>query len=456
MWSFNLSQLVLASVATVSFFGSSQAQTTGDGISNTTAASIFVSPQQDIAFGLNVPEDSETDLIFSLMMPLQSTWAAVGLGSNQMAGALILMAYPSSTGLNVTLSPRLGHGHTEPTPVSSDSGISVQALPGTGLLNGTTYVFNGRCGNCRSWSSKGNSANTTLDVSSREAPMLYATGPTGQIRSDSPSESVKIHWNYGTFSMDLVRATGSAGVPAMPTTDDTALSAGAVLRSAEQGMRDTAATAHAVIMVLSFVGLYPFGVLVLRLGGWVRWHAANQGLALVLVIIGSSLGFKISGTYLRTKNFNTAHQVIGILIFIFIFVQFALGFLHHRTYKQTQQTTKLAPVHVWLGRFIILMGVINGFIGFPLALSPDYNYVLAGLVLFIFPGFALIIVTKNLIRKYWKKGKEASGEPANGYDMEPWKQPQPPKPMYAGAGQQSRDAGRPAGLGVQQNAQEYV
>ncbi|KAI0601471.1 hypothetical protein F4775DRAFT_539942 [Biscogniauxia sp. FL1348] len=454
MWSFNLSQLVLASVTAISFFGPSRAQTTDDGASNTTAASIFVSPQQDIAFGLNVPDDSETDLIFSLMMPTQSTWAAVGLGSSNMAGALILMAYPSSTGLNVTLSPRLGHGHTEPTPVSSDSGIRVQVLPGTGLLNDTTYVFNGRCSNCRSWPA--NKGNATLDVGSREAPMLYATGPTGQTRSDSVAESVKMHWNYGTFSMDLVRATGPPGVPAMPTTADTAQSAGAVLRSAKQGKRDTAAVAHAVIMVISFVGLYPFGVLVLRLGGWVRWHAANQGLALVLVIIGSSLGFKISGTYLRTKNFNTAHQVIGILIFIFIFVQFTLGFLHHRTFKKTQQTTKLAPVHVWLGRLIILMGVVNGFIGFPLALSPDYNYVLAGLVLFIFPGFALIIVTKNLIRKYWQKGKDASGEPANGYDMEPWKQTQAPKPTYAGAGQQSREAGRPEDLGAQQNAREYV
>ncbi|KAI1499872.1 hypothetical protein F5X99DRAFT_388496 [Biscogniauxia marginata] len=455
MWNRNLGQLVLASVAVLSFISSSQAQTITDGATNTTATSIFVSPDRDIAFALNIPDDSETDLFFSLMMPVHITWGAIGLGSSKMAGSLILMAYPSSTGLNVTLSPRLGYGHTEPTPLSSDSDIQIQALSGTGLINETTYVFNGRCGNCRSWSTKGSDNDTTLDIDSREAPMLYATGPSGETRSNDVAASVKMHSNYGTFSMDLVRATGSGSVPAILPSEETQ-SEGAVLRSAKEGKRDSAAVAHAVLMVLCFVGLYPFGVLVLRLGGWARWHAANQGVALVLVIIGASLGFKISGTYNRTKNFNTAHQVIGILIFIFVFVQFALGFMHHRNFKKTQQPTKLAPIHIWLGRLIILMGVINGFLGFPLALSPDYNYVLAGLVLFIFPGFVLIIVTKNLIRKYWKKSKEVSDEPANGYDMEPWRQTQPPKPVYAGAGQQSRNVGRPTDLGPQQNAREYV
>lgn len=64
----------------------------------------------------------------------------------------------------------------------------------------------------------------------------------------------------------------------------------------------------------------------------------------------------------QTKNFNTAHQVIGIIVFIFILAQFTLGVLHHRGFKKTQKTTKFAPVHVWLGRAAIILGIVNAFL----------------------------------------------------------------------------------------------
>jgi cytochrome b561 len=64
----------------------------------------------------------------------------------------------------------------------------------------------------------------------------------------------------------------------------------------------------------------------------------------------------------QSKKFNSAHQVIGILIFIFVLGQFVLGFMHHRIYKKTQQPTKIAPVHVWMGRVIIPLGVVNAFL----------------------------------------------------------------------------------------------
>jgi hypothetical protein len=42
--------------------------------------------------------------------------------------------------------------------------------------------------------------------------------------------------------------------------------------------------------------------------------------------------------------------------------QFVIGFMHHRIYKKTSATTKFAPIHVWLGRVVIVMGVVNGFL----------------------------------------------------------------------------------------------
>lgn len=357
------------------------------GSNNTVASSIFVSNNQDIAFALNVPNNSATDLYFSILLPTQRAWGAIGLGTNQMAGALMLVVYGSENGQNVTVSPRLASGHSEPVFTPD---ISIQTLPGTGLVNGSAaYLFNGKCTNCRSWRSSGkggdDNKNKTLDLKSTEQSFLYATGPLGPnaVQSDAKDAPLKLHYSYGTFTLDMVRATGAGGVPVISQDGKNPSRVGTTQRLQVEGKTSKAGTAHAIIMVFVFVGLFPFGTLVLRLGNWVRWHAINQGFGGLLVIIGFGLGADISKLYNRvshlsrseskgeivtdmhtsqSKNFSSAHQVIGIFIFIFVLGQFALGFFHHRMYQKTQKPSKMAPIHVWLGRFIIVLGVINGFL----------------------------------------------------------------------------------------------
>ncbi|KAK8073566.1 hypothetical protein PG994_004465 [Apiospora phragmitis] len=389
------------------------------GNNNTVASSIFVSGTDDIAFALNVPNDSTTDLYFSILLPSQRAWGAIGLGSHQMAGALMLVVYGSKDGQNVTVSPRLASGHAEPVFTPE---IDVRTLPGTGLVNGSAaYLFNGKCINCRSWKNGDDGKNKTLDVKSKEQNFLYATGPPGRgtVQSDDKDAPLKMHYSYGTFTLDMVRATGAGGVPVISQDGKNPGRVGTTLRLQVEGKTDRASAAHAIIMVFVFVGLFPFGTLVLRLGNWVRWHAINQGFGGLLVIIGFGLGAYVSKLYNRSKNFSSAHQVIGIFIFIFVLGQFALGFFHHRMYQKTQKPSKMAPIHVWLGRLIIVLGVINGFLGFNLAQSSYWNLILGGLVIFVFPVILLILVTKHFISKRWNKKDPKEG---SGFDMEPWRQ----------------------------------
>lgn len=42
-----------------------------------------------------------------------------------------------------------------------------------------------------------------------------------------------------------------------------------------------------------------------------------------------------------------------------------IGLLHHLKYRKTGMTTKLAPYHVWNGRFIIPVGIVNAFLYVP-------------------------------------------------------------------------------------------
>jgi hypothetical protein len=74
---------------------------------------------------------------------------------------------------------------------------------------------------------------------------------------------------------------------------------------------------------------------------------------------------------MQSKQFNSAHQIFGLLIIIGVLVSFVLGYLHYRILKRTESPmTKLRPYHVWIGRIVIPAGIINGY----LYVSPPVLY----------------------------------------------------------------------------------
>ncbi|ROV94566.1 hypothetical protein VMCG_08145 [Cytospora schulzeri] len=400
MKSFHLAGAVLAAAALIS--------------PTLAAQSTFVSPSQSLAFGLSIPDDpTNNDLYFSLAMPRGEYWAAVGLGNNKMPGTLVLMIYSSASADNVTFSPRLANGHTEPEYYS---GLDYETLAdNTGLVNTSTYVYSAVCHNCRSWPSG------SIDVNSTAQEFIFATGPSGDVKSDSQQASVKLHYEHGTFSMDMKHATGPTGPAVLDFSTADENDGASLVGKVTEGMNDWVAVIHAVFMIGCFVGLMPFGILILRLGEWVRWHGLNQGVAMIGVIVGFGLGIKTSTLYNRSKNFNSAHQIIGLIVFIFLLGQFVVGFMHHREFKKTQKPTKLAPIHVWMGRLIIVLGIVNGFLGFPLARSPGYDYVLLGLVLAVTSVILFVLSFKLLVARYRRRRQaRPQTDVPPGYNAEPW------------------------------------
>lgn len=263
-------------------------------ITNTLAAqSTFVSPSGSIAFGISIPDDtSNEDIYFSLAFPYGETWAAVGLGNDEMKGTLVLMAYASANAENVTFSPRLANSETEPKYYSD---LEYETITNsTGLMNASTFVYSAVCHNCRNWPNGGK-----IDVNSTTQKFIFATGPFGDLTTNNQKESVRKHDEHGVFTMNLQQATGEAGPVTLnsSTVDNGATLVGKVT----ENDRDWVAVFHAVIMVGCFVGLLPLGVLLLKFGKWVRWHGVNQGLALVVIIVGFGLGVKTGTLYNRVS-----------------------------------------------------------------------------------------------------------------------------------------------------------
>lgn len=223
-------------------------------------------------------------------------------------------------------------------------------LPGTGIAGNTT-TLKAKCSNCRSW--KGGS----IDPKNTAAKFTYATGPDGNLNTKSLSADIKRHATYGAFKMDLTKAVGAGSVP-VPAIADSA----GVTQTQDKTDHDFSAPLHACIMILAFVGLMPIGILVLRVMDSPKWHGINQTLSVVVALIGACLGIYAGTMFNRTKNFNSAHQILGLMVILLMIGQFVLGFMHHRMYKKTQAPTKLAPIHVWLGRIVIPAGIVDGFL----------------------------------------------------------------------------------------------
>ncbi|KAH6722261.1 hypothetical protein DL95DRAFT_352089 [Leptodontidium sp. 2 PMI_412] len=390
-----LSFVELATVASV-FFSTTAAV-------DTTVGASFHAKDGSINFALNIPQgDDNNDLYFTIVAPSVSTWIAIGMGSDKMDNSLIFMAYSDSSGKNITLSPRLSYGHVEP---SYTNNITVEVLPGTQISDGN-YTVNAMCMNCRSW--KGGS----IDPTNTAAKFIYATGPGGNLKSNSLTAGIKRHDLYGAFTMDLTKAFGVKGVPVIQFADGTG-----TVQTQDNSDRDLAPPAHAVLMILAFVGMMPVAVMVLRILNSPKWHGVAQTGSALVALLGTVVGIKAGMQYNRTKNFNSAHQIFGIIIIAAMIGQFVLGFLHHRMYKKTQLPTKLAPIHIWLGRVVIPAGIANGFIGFPLALNPKYNWALLACVLLVVVvagPFAFWRFRRNINKK------NALAYEPTGYQAQPW------------------------------------
>lgn len=67
--------------------------------------------------------------------------------------------------------------------------------------------------------------------------------------------------------------------------------------------------------------------------------------------------------FTKSQSYDSAHQVLGILVLLAIPTQWGMGFWHHRVYKRTQSLTKLGPIHRYLGHAIVFLAIVNGGLG---------------------------------------------------------------------------------------------
>jgi hypothetical protein len=327
-----------------------------------------------ITFGFSVPETTASSGTGAIFFQIRSSsnlqWVALGEGT-QMAGANIFVVYASSDG-NVTLSPRLGIGEFEPEP---NSAAQVSLLEGSGIRNGV-MIANVQCDSCISWSS-GNE-----NVTSTSSPWIWAVRHGQPLNSNSVSEDISMHDIRGTFSVNLAQATGgNADNPFLNEGNSSSIIA---INPQDESMSafKMKRKAHATIMSVTFVILFPSFALTIRVVRSSKTvpliHAPLQLFTLAAAVAGLGLGISMAK---ETESYSEYHPIIGIIVVSsLVLFQPLMGFLQHMHYRDTGKKSLFAYTHRWLGRILITLGIINGGLGFRFTQSEEQDVSIKGVI----------------------------------------------------------------------------
>jgi hypothetical protein len=120
-----------------------------------------------------------------------------------------------------------------------------------------------------------------------------------------------------------------------------------------------------------------------------RIHAPLQIFNSLVALVGMGVGISCA---LDLDELNGYHPIIGMVaISMLVAFQPIMGLVQHLHYRKHQSKTLFAYAHRWLGRLCILLGIINGGLGFMYAggLGDDAVPTGAVIVYSVLSGFGL-------------------------------------------------------------------
>jgi hypothetical protein len=184
---------------------------------------------------------------------------------------------------------------------------------------------------------------------------------------------------------------------------------------------------HAVLGTLAWSLFAPLGAVLIRLDipgvNLLRLHIICQLSVYAMTIATSGLGIWLAiGASKYGSVWTDCHVIIGLIILSIATIQPWLGWIHHRVFKhrlikfregvdtKRPGRTTITRYHLWIGRLLILLGVINGGLGIQLASTTPFQTetttskaeiaygVLAGIVCLLFAGVSVVFEVRRAAR----------------------------------------------------------
>ena len=148
------------------------------------------------------------------------------------------------------------------------------------------------------------------------------------------------------------------------------------------------------------------------------YHAGTQSLGLLLAVIGAGMGIWIAMTTdqvrpskenmgfikqvhaLTNSQLDTAHAILGLLLFASIWLIAFGGMLQHMAFRKYKRRTSIGHIHMWAARVVLTLAFVNGGLGLALAGSGTGEKAAYGVVA------VLVWVAWMGITFFWKGGNK--------------------------------------------------
>lgn len=180
--------------------------------------------------------------------------------------------------------------------------------------------------------------------------------------------------------------------------------------------RQKAQVAHGIILGFAFAFLFPLGAILIRTAsfrGLVWIHAAIQVFAWILALAGLGLGVYIAIYPMSQLKASNGHPIIGIIVIGAFAVQPISGLIHHYMYKKYQRSTLWSTTHVWWGRIILTLGIINGGLGLMLSGNTVKGEIAYGVVAGVMWLIWMVVAVWGHLKSRGTSGE--TGEKAMGH-----------------------------------------
>ncbi|KAL8796368.1 MAG: hypothetical protein Q9195_001275 [Heterodermia aff. obscurata] len=161
-------------------------------------------------------------------------------------------------------------------------------------------------------------------------------------------------------------------------------------------------------MGFAFALLMPIGVFLIRLTsfkGLVWVHAGIQIFAYLAALAAFGLGAwmaTVTGQWVPSNG----HPIIGTIVIGLLVLQPFLGYIHHLIYVREHKPTLWIYSHIWYGRALILVAVINAGLGLQLSGNTVKGEIAYGVI----AGVMFLLYLAVLAFSYMKKDNRHEGE----------------------------------------------
>lgn len=250
-----------------------------------------------------------------------------------------------------------------------------------------------------------------MSLTNAKSNWIWSYRSGSAISSDNVAVSLSQHSNFGTTTLNLQSAAGgssvnpflvaaasssgsSAAPPAASSSSDSSDDSGEM--ESMPSNFNAVLLAHSILMPLAFAIFFPFGAMSIRLfnfKGLVWFHAGWMIFTYIMVLAGMGLGVWVA---VASEQISTYHAIIGLTVTGALLIQPVTGLIHHLLYKRSGSANVATYPHVWWGRAVITLGIINGGFGLLLTGEPTKIYIGYGVgagVVWLIWMFVILVAT---------------------------------------------------------------